>query len=137
MPLMKDFNFRYRVAWVDTDALGVVHFSNYFRICEKTEEEFMNSLNIPFDSTRQISLPRVKAECNYKYPLKYNNIAKITLTVKEVGKKHIKYEYQIFNETDNKLSAVCEIVVVAIDSSFKPIPIPEKLIETLKEYLPG
>lgn len=130
---MANFNYRYRVAWVDTDTLGVVHFSNYFRICERAEEEFMNSINLPFDSTNNISLPRVKAECNYKFPLRFNDIANVSISVKELGKKHIKYEYQIFNETQNKLSAICEIVVVAIDKNFKPIQIPDKILKIYKD----
>ncbi|MEM3325578.1 MAG: thioesterase family protein, partial [Thermoplasmata archaeon] len=88
---MKEFEYRYRVAWVDTDALGVMHFSNYFRICERTEEEFMNSIGLSFDISKNISLPRVKAECSYKSPLMYNDTAVITMKVQEIGKKHLKY----------------------------------------------
>ncbi|MGC8662952.1 MAG: acyl-CoA thioesterase [Thermoplasmata archaeon] len=131
---MAGFSYKYRVAWVDTDNLGVVHFSNYFRICERAEEEFMNSIKLPFDSTNTISLPRVKAECNYKFPLRFNETANITITVKEIGKRHIKYEYQIYNDSQKKLSAVCEIVVVAIDRNFNPIEIPEELIKIYRDY---
>ncbi|MDP8012138.1 MAG: acyl-CoA thioesterase [Thermoplasmata archaeon] len=131
---MGNFIYKYRVAWVDTDNLGVVHFSNYFRICERAEEEFMNSINIPFDATNSISMPRVKAECNYKFPLRFNEIAEVTINVKELGKKHIKYEYQIYNSTQGRISAICEIVVVAIDKNFKSISIPEEIIKIYKNY---
>ncbi|MEM0502691.1 MAG: thioesterase family protein, partial [Thermoplasmata archaeon] len=118
---MKEFEYRYRVAWVDTDALGVMHFSNYFRICERTEEEFMNSIGLSFDISKNISLPRVKAECSYKSPLMYNDTAVITMKVQEIGKKHLKYIFEIKKENDEKLSAICEIVVVAINNQFKSV----------------
>ncbi|MGC9125859.1 MAG: acyl-CoA thioesterase, partial [Thermoplasmata archaeon] len=118
----------------DTDALGVMHFSNYFRICERTEEEFMNSLGLPFDSTRNISLPRVKAECSYKSPLRYNDVAIISMRLKEIGKKHMKYSFEIRNESDGKICATCEIVVVAINNEFKSIELPEKLIEKIESF---
>ncbi|MEL9998603.1 MAG: thioesterase family protein [Thermoplasmata archaeon] len=132
---MKEFEYRYRVAWVDTDALGVMHFSNYFRICERTEEEFMNSIGLSFDISKNISLPRVKAECSYKSPLMYNDTAVITMKVQEIGKKHLKYIFEIKKENDEKLSAICEIVVVAINNQFKSVNLPEQLIEKIKPFL--
>lgn len=131
---MKDFVYRYRVAWVDTDALGVMHFSNYFRICERTEEEFMNSVGIPFDLSKSISLPRVKAECNYKSPLRYNDEAIVSMSLKEIGKKHIKYSFEIKNRSNGKIAAICEIVVVAINSEFRSVELPEKIIERIKLF---
>jgi acyl-CoA thioester hydrolase len=64
---MNSFKSKYRVSWVDTDALGVMHFSNYFRICEKAEEEFTNLLGVSFDHSENIYFPTVKATCEYKY----------------------------------------------------------------------
>ncbi|MGC8645963.1 MAG: acyl-CoA thioesterase [Thermoplasmata archaeon] len=123
------FKFRYRVSWVDTDALGIMHFSNYFRICERTEEEFriLNRLEVP-----GISFPRVHAECDYKYPLKFMDMAEITLEIGDIGKKHIRMEFRIYNETKNRLSAICNIVIASINDRFEPIEIPEWFIEKLK-----
>ncbi|MGC8995169.1 MAG: acyl-CoA thioesterase [Thermoplasmata archaeon] len=126
------FKYKYRISWVDTDALGVMHFSNFFRICERTEEEFriFYKLNTP-----GISFPRVHAECNYKYPLRFLEIAEITMDIKEIGKKHIKMEFQIFNETKNRLSAFGNIVIVAINDKFEPIEIPDWYINKIKEIM--
>ncbi len=130
------FQYKYRVAWVDTDALGVMHFSNYFRMCERTEEEFMNSIGLSFDISKSVSLPRVKAECTYKSPLMYNDTALVSMSIKEVGKKHIRYYFEIIRERDGKLAATCELVVVAINNEFKSIEIPKELLERIRSFLP-
>ncbi len=42
------FSIRYRVWWSETDAALMMHFSNFFRVCERTEEEFLASLGVPW-----------------------------------------------------------------------------------------
>ncbi|MFP3255072.1 MAG: thioesterase family protein [Thermoplasmata archaeon] len=131
---MNEFVYKYRVAWVDTDALGVMHFSNYFRICERTEEEFMRAIGLSFDPSHKVSLPRVKAECTFKYPLRYNDEAIITMKLKEIGRKHMKYSFEIKNASNDIISASCEIVVVAINDQFKSIELPNELIYKIKSF---
>ncbi len=131
------FESDYRVAWVDTDTLGIVHFSNYFRICERVEEEFLNYLGFSEEYRKEILLPRVMAKCDYKYPLRFNEIARVSMKIDEIGKKHITYAFEIYNRNEGKISAICKITVVAINRDFKSIPIPETFIEKIKPYFEG
>ncbi|MEM2025432.1 MAG: hypothetical protein QXW94_03995 [Desulfurococcaceae archaeon] len=46
----------------DVDAAGVVYFTNYFRLCEEAEVEFLNSLGLEADRIRErygVWFPRV------------------------------------------------------------------------------
>jgi YbgC/YbaW family acyl-CoA thioester hydrolase len=113
--------------------LGVMHFSNYFRICEKAEE-FTNLLGVSFYHSEDISFPTVKATCEHKYPLKFNYIASVELKIKEIGKKHITYHIDIFNETKQKISAICELTSASINRSFSSIPIPEQYLKLLEQF---
>lgn len=52
------------VRWVDTDALRVVHYSNYLRYVEAAEEELYRSLGFTFKELNEefkIAIPRVEA----------------------------------------------------------------------------
>ena len=62
------FKTSFRVSWADTDAAQVVHFSNYFRFFEKTEEEFYRHLGFTFTDAEDKGLwfPRVEAFCQFK-----------------------------------------------------------------------
>lgn len=131
---MNSFKTKYRVSWMDTDALGVMHFSNYFRMYEKTEEEFTNILGVSFSSSDNISFSRVKATCEYKYSLRFNDIASIELKIKEVGKKHITYHINIFNETQQKEAAGCDLTIASINREFSSIPIPEQYLKLLEKF---
>ena len=126
------FQFKYRVAWVDTDALGIMHFSNYFRLCERTEQELMNYLGIENEDT---FFPRVDAHCTYKSPLKFNDLVNVYMWVKEIGKSHITFSYEIINELDEKTVARCQIVVVPVDSNMKKSILKEEIVEKMKQFV--
>lgn len=126
------FQFKYRVAWVDTDALGIMHFSNYFRLCERTEQELMNSLGLEDDET---FLPRVDAHCTYKSPLKFNDPVTVYMWVKEIGKSHITFSYEIVNDLHGKVAAQCQIVVVPVDANMKKSTLKEEITEKLRKFM--
>lgn len=124
------FIFNYRVPWVDTDALGIVHFSNYFRLCERTEQELFNSLKLD----EKIFLPRVHAKCDFRYPLRFNQETKVSMSIHEIGDRHITFNYEIWNVSDNRLSAQCSIVVVPVDKNMNPAPLNENVVKKLEAY---
>jgi len=136
---MPTFKTTFRVSWVDTDAAQIVHFSNYFRYFERVEEEFYRSLGFNFESLSRessIILPRVEAHCNYRNPLKFNDIVEIELSIEEIREKAVKYLFKVYNKTEEKLAAEGYLVVVAVDkNSMKATKIPEEIVERLMPYM--
>ena len=124
------FSFDYNVAWVDTDALGIMHFSNYFRLCERTEQLFFESRGL-YESG-DVFLPRVHASCDYLYPLKFRQKAKVKLSISEIGNRHVTFDYSIVNESEGKISAKCKIIVASVDKNMKPLKISSDIVKRLK-----
>jgi acyl-CoA thioester hydrolase len=136
---MPTFKTAFRVSWVETDAAQIVHFSNYFRYFERVEEEFYRSLGFDFDDLSEkynLIFPRVEAYCNFKSPLKFNDLVEIELSVKEIREKAVKYWFKVYNKRDEKLAAEGYLVVVAVDKKLrKAVKIPEEFVERLKAYI--
>ena len=136
MPL---YSKRYRVYWSETDAARIVHFSNYFRYCEKTEEEFLYELaggqyNYPMrEGDSEILMPRVHAECDYEFPLFPGDTYRVDIVDVVIGNKSITYSYEVYNESKGGVRAAkCSIVVVALDvKTMKGVPIPTRIREML------
>ncbi len=125
---------RGRVYWSETDAAVMMHFSNFFRICEKTEEDFFETLGLRFDPDSTIVFPRAHASCDYHYPLYPGDKYRVAIVEIVVGRTSIEYSFEIHNETHDKLSAKCRIVAVAYDKAMrKPVPIPDALKKLLIE----
>jgi len=134
---MKYFSTEFRVSWVETDGVNVVHFSNYLRYFERAEEELYNHIGYSYTEffKKGIWLPRVEAYCKYLSPCRYNDKIKVYLKVDEIGEKHIKYSFEIHNLNTNKKA--CEghlVVVTASMNENKSVPIPEEFKIKLKEF---
>jgi len=121
---------------VDTDTAGVVHFSNYFRYCEKAEEELLNTLGLDFveiEKRFKLWFPRVYASCKYMWPIRFNQMVRVDIEDLEIGQRHVKYKFKIYNETENKLSAECEIVAVAASKELgKAVTLPKELVDLVR-----
>ena len=133
------FSARYRVRWHETDAAGLVHFSNFFRYCERAEEDFLLRLGFRYrfaggGGVPRIAFPRVVAECSYTAPLRPGDVFRVDIVSATVGNKSIEYVFKIVNETTGRESASCRIVAVAFDVvEGRSIPVPEELRTKLIE----
>jgi YbgC/YbaW family acyl-CoA thioester hydrolase len=91
-----EFKFIKRVEFAETDAAGILHFSNYFRYMEMTEHAFFRSLGLSIyagNPVPEIGWPRVHVECHYKEPLRFEDGVEIHLLIKEIKKKSITYKF--------------------------------------------
>jgi acyl-CoA thioester hydrolase len=131
------FKTSFRIVWVDTDAAQVVHYSNYFRFFERTEEEFYRHLGFSFADTakRGLWLPRIEAFCQYKKPARFNDLLEVELVVQELKEKSMKLGFKIFNKDNATLLATGYVVIVAADKQTgKATPIPAEIMEKLKPF---
>lgn len=132
------FKTPFRVSWADTDAAQVVHFSNYFRFFERTEEEFYRALGFTFADTHKRGLwfPRVEAFCQFRKPARFNDLLEMELTVEELKEKSVKYGFRIFNKETSDLLAEGYVVVVAADKrTGKATQIPKDIVEKIETFI--
>ncbi len=128
------FSMRYRVWWSETDAALMMHFSNFFRVCERAEEEFLASLGVVQvgQPGSRLLMPRVRAECDYESPLRPGDTYRVDLVDLVLGRSSLQYSYEIFNETSRRLSARCRIVAALYDElTGRAREIPRELRERL------
>lgn len=131
------YSRKWRVWWSETDAAGIMHFSKYFAICERLEEEFYFHIGIGEKARmagHKIWFPRVHAECDYKKPLLPRRTYEIALTSIEIGRSSITYSYE-FRNSEGEPVANCKIVTVTV-TGFPPqkIPVPRELREILVKH---
>jgi 4-hydroxybenzoyl-CoA thioesterase/acyl-CoA thioester hydrolase len=134
------FSARKRVEFRDTDAAGIVHFSVFFSYMEQTEHEFLRSLGISvihrFDD-QIISWPRVRAECNYRKPARFEDELTVEMTVARIGAKSVTYAFRFLlgNESiaDGQIvAACCEVADRQLKHS---VPVPEGFAKLLQPFL--
>ena len=118
---------RGRVAWVDTDAGGRIHFTAVFRWVEAAETALMRRLGL---TTEQwAAFPRRHVEADYAKVLVFEDEVETRLRVERVGKTSITYAWDILCRGDVYVSG--RHTVVHVDSGGRPSDVPAALRSAL------
>jgi acyl-CoA thioester hydrolase len=93
-----EFKVVRRVEFSETDMVGIVHYSNFFRYMETAEHAFFRSLGFSIVRCQvdpPLGWPRVHAECDYKHPLRFEDEVEIRMLVSEKRSKSLTYQFRI------------------------------------------
>jgi acyl-CoA thioester hydrolase len=128
-----------RVEFADTDMAGIVHFASFFRYMEATEHAFFRSLGFSIHmriDDQTIGWPRVRAHCEYRSPLRFEDEVEIHLRVREKKNRSLTYDFA-FRNMDGKAIAEgsLSVVCVALDEQtgkMKAVPIPEVIAREIE-----
>jgi YbgC/YbaW family acyl-CoA thioester hydrolase len=135
-----EFRLQRRVEFSETDAAGIVHFSNFFRYMESVEHAFFRSLGHSVmlkDHQPPLGFPRVHAECDYQSPLRFEDLVEMHLLVREKKPKSISYQIRFRNLSATPVREVARGVLTVVcvakhdDGSFRSTRIPHELAEKI------
>jgi len=111
---------RMRVAWVDTDAGGRIHFSNAFRWAEVAETSLMRRLGM---LEGWGDFPRKHVEAEFHKVLVFEDEFDVRLRVEAVGRTSITYVWTL--ERDGEICVSGRHTVVSVDREGKPEPLAD------------
>ncbi len=113
---------RGRVAWVDTDAGGRIHFTAAFRWAEAAETALMRE-SMLLDEWGDY--PRRKVEAEYLKVLRFEDEFELRLVVARGGTSSITYGWEISRDGD--LCIRGSHTVVHVDRGGRPAELPERV----------
>ncbi len=133
---MPPFLHKGRVAFHETDAAGIVHFSNYFRYAEEAETAALASLGIfSEESLRHYSFPRVQASAQYNKPLRFPDVYTVSAVIKRIGRSSLTWCFDI--STPGRTCAAVEVTSVRCSTEDGcPCPYFPHEIELLRTLMP-
>jgi YbgC/YbaW family acyl-CoA thioester hydrolase len=129
---------RRRVAFAETDAAGIVHFSNYFRYFEDAEHALWREAGLSIhEMAGPIGWPRVSAGCDYRRPLRFEQEFEVSVAIAEMSKRTIRYAGAITSDGERVATAAWKIACVAKqpDGSMRSTEIPAHIRERLEPYV--
>jgi acyl-CoA thioester hydrolase len=119
---------RRRVAWVDTDAGGRIHFTAPFRWAEAAETELCRGLGVLEDWA---DLPRRAVEAEYLSVLRFDDEVELELRIERVGATSVTYGWDV--RRDGEVCVRGRHTVVHVDAAGRPMPAPEALLRALAQ----
>ena len=127
---MADFKHRVRVAFVDTDASGRIHFTAMLRYFEAAELEFLRSLGFCYRDAPDIGFPRVRVECEYRTAVGFDDELDIAVSVQRIGTSSYTLAFRALRT--GVAAAAGSIVVVCVGRPGRAQALPVALKEALQ-----
>ena len=93
-----------RVRYAETDAAGIVYYSNFFVYFEVGKMDMFRELNLPYD----LRLPMVEAHCDYKKPVRFDDILEIHTSFSELYPKGFKIDSKVYLKYGKNKTIVAE-----------------------------
>ena len=128
---MRNHTARLRVAWVDTDTSGRIHYTAAMRYFEQVEHALMRQLYEQLGDESRMNLPRVHVEADYMAELRFDDEIDCSVRVASVGKSSITYEYSVLR-LDGAEAVRGAIVAVSIGDNGRPAEIPTRIRAALE-----
>jgi YbgC/YbaW family acyl-CoA thioester hydrolase len=128
------------VEFYETDMAGIMHFSNFYRLMESAEHAFFRSLGLSIHTIdpEPLGWPRVHADCDFSYPLRFEDSVEIRLLVKEKRQKSLVYTF-IFRKLNGEpqrevARGTLAVACVKRDSAtgkMTAVPIPKAIADKI------
>ena len=121
----------HRVAYYETDQMGIVHHSNYIRWFEEARDEVVRDFGIDYRQieAQGIFMPVVSVACDEKSAAKYGDQVSIFAFPRFFNGIRLRYEYEVRGE-NRALFAAGKIEHCLIDAvTRKPLNLKKRMPE--------
>jgi acyl-CoA thioester hydrolase len=122
---------RLRVAWVDTDAGGRIHFTAAFRYAEQAETALMRELGLV---DQLVDYPRRRVEADFRAVLRFEDEVSVEIRAARIGTTSITWAWEISRGDEVCVEGRHTVVHVAADG--RPTPLPDEVRERLAAVTP-
>src|SRR3954466_16123094 len=132
--------YDFRVRYVETDAMGIVHHASYLDWMEMGRTEFMRHFGYTYRELEQsgVLMPVLEVYVKYRQSAYYDDELRITTWVEELSRVRLRLAYTIERITDGALLAEGNTLHTFIGKDGRPTRIthhPEEW-RRLKEMSP-
>ena len=127
-------SIEFRVRYAETDQMQVVYHSNYLIWCEIGRTEFIRALGTPYaELERQnVTLAVVEAGLRFHSGARYDNLIRVTTTIRDVRSRTITFDYVITNAETGERFVTASTKLASLTRDSKLTALPEHLRKVLE-----
>ncbi len=128
----------HKVQYYETDAMRVVHHSNYIRWMEEARLSFFDWVGVPYERIESmgIVIPVIGVSCEYKVSTKYGDRVKICAELVSFTGLRFSVSYRITSLDGTVLHAVGRTDHCFLDTEMRPVNIKKKAPEIYAIFEP-
>ena len=133
------FVYSQRVEFRDADAAGVAHFSAFFIWMEEAEHAALRNIGTSVVAKRDgitMSWPRVAAKCDYKSPVRFEDLLEVHVSIEKLGTRSVTYRF-VFYSGDRELAVgtITTVCCQLVDGKWTSADIPSDIRAKLESLV--
>ena len=135
---------RYRieeyVRWEDIDAAGIINYQAYLRFFGLAEAELLRSAGLNYRYLFEVLgiwLPRVRVECNFRKPVKLDELLVVEAFFSRIGNTSVHLDFEVHRKTGDSTVVATGRYVLVCDrqGDFTPLPVPAEIRDRIAKFL--
>lgn len=129
-------DFKFRVWYKDTDQMGIVHHSNYICYYEAARSELLRSFGSSYADMEEkdgVMMPILEVHSKYLRPAHYDELITVRISLRELPKARITFEYEIYNEAGELLNTGSTVLGFIHRDTRRPCRAPKGFMELLEK----
>lgn len=121
----------HKAQYYETDQMGVIHNSNYFRWFEEARTYFMDKIGLPYERMEELGMifMVIHSSCDYKAPIRYGEDAVIEQRLIFFNGYKMTVRYEVYRLQDRQLCAVGETRHALLSKDQRPIRLRKEFPE--------
>ncbi|MDR0621156.1 MAG: acyl-CoA thioesterase [Deltaproteobacteria bacterium] len=123
----------YRVLYVDTDNMGIVNNSHYFRFFEQARNEHLRQLKMTYAEVerRGIRTPLTETGAHFYASFHYDDLIRIECWVSQIKRASFRFEYLLYLDENPEVRVSGYTVHATLEEDLKVVKIPDWLREVI------
>lgn len=127
-----------RPRYNEVDQMGYVYHANYVAYCHQARTEMMRKFGINdkcLEDDHQIMMPVIEMNLKYHKPSGYDDLIKITTTIKELPVVKFRFNFEFHNQKNELICSATSTVVFVDSETRKPMKVPKVVKDALRKHL--
>jgi acyl-CoA thioester hydrolase len=138
MDVEKHYDFEVRIAYADTDRMGVVYYANYLVLFERGRTEFMRNAGLRYrdlEEKQRLFMPVMEAHVDYLAPARYDDLIRVRTFLAALGGAHVIFRHEIYLVETGALVSRGHTKHAVVNLLWRPTRFPDDLRQMLQPYL--
>ncbi len=137
--MKKKNEFRIRVLYADTDAMGIVYHANYMKWFEIGRAELMREMGLVYSEIEAsgYTMPVTKMGCHYLLPAKYDDVLVVEAELTSLRQASVRFDYVIHDEKKERILAKGFTLHPFVNKEGKVVRVPRYIVNKINEIIKG
>lgn len=126
-------DIKIRVRYKETDAMGIVHHSNYVNYYEVARTEMLREFGTSYKELEDdgIMMPVHDVHMQFFAPAHYDDLLTVRIILRDLPAARLTFEHEIYNQAGELLNKGVVVLAFMNSATRRPCRVPKSFLELM------